>query len=239
MKNIINIGNPAGSVTANSAAFDTWFDDHFFKTSKNSSLSPSGAGPGTTYPYQGISGRTIYAMARYSRPQNCNTINLVTHMNQHRGAVCFERGVANTLQGIYTENVGYADAQDRSQPIGGSATDPYLGAGVRLPYIVQGTTIQTSLSPVEQMDPRTLENWKAIERALREAGKTDSMFYREAVIRLSAGLEHPSQLSLFEDLHQDMKAEKVQATADRREIYERLNDHGNRITVLEYKGPQG
>jgi hypothetical protein len=30
-----------------------------------------------------------------------------------------------------------------------------------------------------------------------------------------------------------MKAEKVQATADRREIYERLNDHGNRITVLE------
>ena len=41
---------------------------------------------------------------------------------------------------------------------------------------------------------------------------------REAVIRLTA---------------QDMKAEKVQATADRREIYERLNDHSNRIIVLE------
>jgi hypothetical protein len=50
---------------------------------------------------------------------------------------------------------------------------------------------------------------------------------REAVIRLTAGVES------LEDLHQDMKAEKVQANADRREIYERLNDHGNRITVLE------
>jgi len=54
---------------------------------------------------------------------------------------------------------------------------------------------------------------------------------REAVIRLTAGVE--SIATKLEDLHQDMKAEKVQATADRREIYERLNDHGNRITVLE------
>ena len=54
---------------------------------------------------------------------------------------------------------------------------------------------------------------------------------REAVIRLSAGVE--SIATKLEDLHQDMKAEKVQASADRREIYERLNDHGNRITALE------
>lgn len=54
---------------------------------------------------------------------------------------------------------------------------------------------------------------------------------REAVIRLTAGVE--SIATKLEDLHQDMKAEKVQATADRREIYERLNDHGNRIIVLE------
>lgn len=54
---------------------------------------------------------------------------------------------------------------------------------------------------------------------------------REAVIRLSAGLE--SIATKLEDLHQDMKAEKVQATAGRREIYERLNDYGNRIIVLE------
>ena len=60
---------------------------------------------------------------------------------------------------------------------------------------------------------------------------------REAVIRLTAGVE--SIATKLEDLHQDMKAEKVQATADRREIYERLNDHGNRITALEYKSPQG
>ena len=31
------------------------------------------------------------------------------------------------------------------------------------------------------MDRRTLENWKRVEQALREAGKTDSMFYRRAV----------------------------------------------------------
>ena len=54
---------------------------------------------------------------------------------------------------------------------------------------------------------------------------------REAVIRLTAGVE--SIATKLEDLHQDMKAEKVQANADRREIYERLNDHGNRIIVLE------
>jgi len=54
---------------------------------------------------------------------------------------------------------------------------------------------------------------------------------REAVIRLTAGVE--SIAMKLEDLHQDMKAEKVQANADRREIYERLNNHGNRISVLE------
>lgn len=30
-----------------------------------------------------------------------------------------------------------------------------------------------------------------------------------------------------------MKAEKVQANMDRREIYERLNEHGNRLVALE------
>ncbi len=60
---------------------------------------------------------------------------------------------------------------------------------------------------------------------------------REAVIRLTAGVE--SIATKLEDLHQDMKAEKIQATMDRREIYERLNDHGNRITVLEHKSSQG
>jgi hypothetical protein len=35
------------------------------------------------------------------------------------------------------------------------------------------------------MDRRTLENWKRVEQALREAGKTDSMFYRRAVAILS------------------------------------------------------
>ena len=194
MKNIINIGNPAGSVTANSAAFDTWFDDHFFKTSKNSSLSPSGAGPGTTYPYQGISGRTIYAMARYSRPHNCNTINLVTHVNQHRGAVCFERGFANTLQGLYTENVGYADAQVRSQPIGGaSATDPYLGAGVRLPYIVQGTTIEAAefqFTYAEKVFGNNVRNYERPSLTSCNITTAQTKTYREGTLQASGGINY-------------------------------------------------
>jgi outer membrane murein-binding lipoprotein Lpp len=49
---------------------------------------------------------------------------------------------------------------------------------------------------------------------------------REAVIRLTAAVE--SIAGKLEELHQDMKA-------DRKEIYIRLNAHGERITVLENK----
>ena len=49
---------------------------------------------------------------------------------------------------------------------------------------------------------------------------------REAVIRLTAAVE--SIAGKLEELHQDMKA-------DRKEIYTRLNEHGNRITLLESK----
>jgi len=50
---------------------------------------------------------------------------------------------------------------------------------------------------------------------------------REAVIRLTAAVE--SIAGKLEELHQDMKA-------DRKEIYTKLNEHGQRITVLENKG---
>lgn len=49
---------------------------------------------------------------------------------------------------------------------------------------------------------------------------------REAVIRLTAAVE--SIAGKLEELHQDMKA-------DRKEVYTRLNQHGERITVLENK----
>jgi hypothetical protein len=35
------------------------------------------------------------------------------------------------------------------------------------------------------MDRRTLENWQRIEKALRETGKKDCMFYKRAVAILS------------------------------------------------------
>ena len=54
---------------------------------------------------------------------------------------------------------------------------------------------------------------------------------REAVIRLTAGVEAIAMK--LEDLHQDMKAEKIQASLDRRDIYERLNEHGMRLVALE------
>ena len=47
---------------------------------------------------------------------------------------------------------------------------------------------------------------------------------REAVIRLTSAVE--SIAGKLEELHLDMKA-------DRKEIYARLNKHGERITLLE------
>ena len=47
---------------------------------------------------------------------------------------------------------------------------------------------------------------------------------REAVIRLTSAVE--SIAGKLEELHQDMKE-------DRKEIYARLNKHGERITLLE------
>jgi hypothetical protein len=47
---------------------------------------------------------------------------------------------------------------------------------------------------------------------------------REAVIRLTAAVE--SIAVRLSELHEDMKT-------DRREVYTRLNEHGNRITLLE------
>ena len=49
---------------------------------------------------------------------------------------------------------------------------------------------------------------------------------REAVVRLTMAVE--SIAGKLEELHQDMRE-------DRKEIYSRLNEHGNRITMLEGK----
>jgi hypothetical protein len=35
------------------------------------------------------------------------------------------------------------------------------------------------------MDKHTFENWKKVKQALEDAGKTDSMFYRRAVMILA------------------------------------------------------
>ena len=50
---------------------------------------------------------------------------------------------------------------------------------------------------------------------------------RDAVIRLTAAVE--SIAGKLEELHQDMKE-------DRKTIYSKLDEHGNRITLLESKG---
>lgn len=50
---------------------------------------------------------------------------------------------------------------------------------------------------------------------------------REAVIRLTMAVE--SIAGKLEELHQDMKE-------DRKTIYSKLDEHGNRITLLESKG---
>ena len=50
---------------------------------------------------------------------------------------------------------------------------------------------------------------------------------REAVIRLTSAVE--SIAGKLEELHQDMRE-------DRKTIYTKLDEHGNRITLLESKG---
>ena len=50
---------------------------------------------------------------------------------------------------------------------------------------------------------------------------------REAVIRLTSAVE--SIAGKLEELHQDMKE-------DRKTIYTKLDEHGNRITLLEGRG---
>ena len=37
------------------------------------------------------------------------------------------------------------------------------------------------------MDKREVENWRKVKKALEEAGKTDSSFYKRAVAILSTG----------------------------------------------------
>ena len=49
---------------------------------------------------------------------------------------------------------------------------------------------------------------------------------REAVVRLTMAVE--SIAGKLEELHQDMRE-------DRKEVYSRLNDYGNRIALLESK----
>ena len=44
------------------------------------------------------------------------------------------------------------------------------------------------------MTPETRENWRKIKKALEEAGKTDSDFYRRAVL-VANGAEDPGPLN--------------------------------------------
>lgn len=120
------------------STIDTYFDTYFFKTANNSSRLVSSGGQATLFPYRGVCGRAVYIMARYSRLSNSNTFNLVSHAYAPRPSVWLDYSVGTPQGAFYLESCGYQNNQTRTNPIGVGFTDPYLGAGVRVPYFLRG-----------------------------------------------------------------------------------------------------
>lgn len=120
---------------------DKYFDDVFFKTRNNDER----AGPQEAalsivrrFPYRGICGRSVYIMARYSRPSNANVFVLVSHAYAPRAAVWIDNPIACSGSVVYLEGCGFRDGKSRSGEIGVDFSDPYLGDGVKIPAFVKG-----------------------------------------------------------------------------------------------------
>ena len=125
---------------ASEAAIDTYFNTYFFQTANNTSrLAPgTGGGQATLFPYYGVCGRSVYVMARYSRLSNSNSFSLVSHAYSFRASVWFDYAIGNNNScAFYLESCGYQDNVNRVNPVGVGFTDPYLGAGVEIPYFIK------------------------------------------------------------------------------------------------------
>ncbi|MFD1949610.1 hypothetical protein ACFSGX_02365 [Sphingomonas arantia] len=158
---------------------DKWFDDNVFMTIKNTNLSgPGNSGPARSFPYTGICGYGIRMMSRYARPNNSNVFDILSHANGPRSAIHIDAGRGNSAQSIYTENLGYADWKRRSFPIGLEKTDPYLGVGKRMPFLVKGVSSIASINAQHCFAERVTDSaW------LGSADLSSSRFAQNSVAR--------------------------------------------------------
>ncbi len=119
-------------------AIDDYFDKFFFKSFNNSQRKgpPVQKRSVLTNEYKGVVGTLIQVISRYSRPSNSNVFRMISCANSLRTGIRVQNAKSNILDTIYFENVGYRDNMGRNHAIGRDYTDPYLGVGKKLPYII-------------------------------------------------------------------------------------------------------
>ena len=114
-------------------ALDQYYDTYYFKTANNTSRKyPTGGTgtPATSWPYLGISGRTMAWMSRYYRPNSTNSIVSATHMNSARPALLNQASSGFEIGSMYLEAVGDVNAVPQGSTgsggrVGVAYTDPY------------------------------------------------------------------------------------------------------------------
>ena len=110
--------------------FDEWFETYCTRwnlvTAVPSNITNNR--PNARYPYQGLCGRALYIMSRYSRPNNSNWIGQISGAKLLRACVQIETANSCNNDGvIYAETIGYTNTPSRDQgPVGDVYEDPYL-----------------------------------------------------------------------------------------------------------------
>ena len=108
--------------------FDEWFDTYCARWNLVTQASKNSNGVNARYPFQGLCGRALYVMSRYSRPNNSNWIGQISGAKLLRACVQIEAGNSWNNDGIvYVETIGYTNDPSRDQGlVGTDYLDPYL-----------------------------------------------------------------------------------------------------------------
>jgi len=125
--------------------FDEWFDTYCARWNLVTQASKDTNAPNARYPFQGLCGRALYVMSRYSRPNNSNWIGQISGAKLLRACVQVEAGNSWNNDGVvYVETIGYTNDPDRDEGlVGTDYLDPYLPrvgfpTTSRTPYAVKG-----------------------------------------------------------------------------------------------------
>ena len=130
--------------------FDDWFDTYCARWDLVTASSISSNAPNARYPHQGITGRVLYIMSRYSRPNNSNRLGQISGAKILRAVVQVEAANSWNNDGVvYGETVGYTNDPDRDQGVVGTVYQDsflprvkidgsFLPADSETPYAVKG-----------------------------------------------------------------------------------------------------